>query len=29
METLADSPLLAVLSQVCATGVAAHHRDFE
>jgi non-specific serine/threonine protein kinase len=29
METLADSPLLAVLQQVCATGVAAHLRDFE
>jgi DNA-binding CsgD family transcriptional regulator len=29
METLAGSPLLAVLSQVCATGVAAHLRDFE
>lgn len=29
METLADSPLLAVLRNVCASGVAAHLRDFE
>jgi DNA-binding CsgD family transcriptional regulator len=29
MEALAGSPLLAVLRKVCATGVAAHLRDFE
>jgi DNA-binding CsgD family transcriptional regulator len=29
LEGLAASPLLAILQQVCATGIAAHLRDFE
>jgi DNA-binding CsgD family transcriptional regulator len=29
LEALASSPLLAILRQVCATGTAAHLRDFE
>jgi len=29
LERLSDTPLLPVLRQVCATGVAAHLRDFE
>ena len=29
LERLGDSPLLAILRQVCATGEAAHLRDFE
>jgi DNA-binding CsgD family transcriptional regulator len=29
LERLAESPLLPILRQVCATGVAAHLRDFE